>query len=459
MNTKHSQRIAIVGAGLGGSLLACFLARQGHEISLFERRSDPREEGFIGGRSINLAISERGLHALRGAGLETEVLKHAIPMPGRMIHPPSGAGHCALHYLPYSKNSTDRINSVSRSQLNLVLLDAAARHSNVTMYFDHRCESIDFKNPSIAFEDMRSHQRVSVETDRIVGADGAFSAVRLQMMLSMDRFEYSQHYLEHGYKELVIPPAAECGVPTDRHDGFAMEPKALHIWPRGGYMMIALPNEDRSFTCTCFWPYTGPNGLESLRSRDEILRYFETHFPDAVPLMPTLVEDYQRNPNGSLVTVRCQPWHLGDKALLIGDAAHAIVPFYGQGANAAFEDCVALDECVKAHAPNWHRVFEEFNQQRKTNADAIAAMAVDNFFEMRDKTASPVFRSRKKIEHALHGLFPKWFMPLYNMISFSTIPYAQARARSRRQWTIVCGTVMAVFAAIIFALFALLTNT
>jgi kynurenine 3-monooxygenase len=372
-----------------------------------------------------------------------------------MIHPVNGE----LRFLPYSRNSSDRINSVSRSQLNLLLLNAAAAYPGVTLKFDHRCESIDFKTSTITFHDSRSDSHVLHETDRIIGADGAFSAVRLQMMLNMDRFEYSQHYLDHGYKELLILPAAECGVDPKLHNGFAMEPNALHIWPRGGSMMIALPNEDCSFTCTCFWPYTGPNGLESLRSAGEIRRYFEAHFPDAVPLMPTLVDDYQRNPNGSLVTVRCNPWHLSDKALLIGDAAHAIVPFYGQGANAAFEDCVALDECVKAHAPNWQRVFEEFTEKRKFNADAIADMAVDNFFEMRDKTASPVFRGRKKIEHALHGLFPQWFTPLYNMISFSTIPYAQARARSRRQWTIVCGTAAAVLAVIVFALIALLTNT
>jgi kynurenine 3-monooxygenase len=455
MSAPPTQRIAIIGAGLGGSLLACYLARQGHEVCVYERRPDPRAAGLVSGRSINLAISARGLHALRGVGLEDAVLKHAIPMPGRMIHPVHGD----LHYLPYSKNPTDRINSVSRSQLNLILLNAAAAHPNVKLAFDHRCAAINFRTNTITFERLSGLPAIDVATDRIIGADGAFSAVRLQMMLNMDRFEYSQHYLEHGYKELTIPPAEVCGIDLNRFNGFAIDPNALHIWPRGGYMMIALPNEDRSFTCTCFWPHSGPNGLDSLRTPGEICHYFEMQFPDAVPLMPTLVEDYQRNPNGSLVTIRCSPWHLGNKCVLMGDAAHAIVPFYGQGANAAFEDCVALDECIKQNAPNWRHVFEAFGRQRKLHADAIADMAVDNFIEMRDKTASPVFRTRKRVEHALHRLFPQWFMPLYNMISFSTIPYAEARRRARRQWNVITRAAVSMLVLIILALILLFANT
>jgi kynurenine 3-monooxygenase len=455
--SSPTQRIAIVGAGLGGALLASYLARQGHEIHVYERLPDPRDKGFTGGRSINLAISARGLHALRGVGLEDEVLKHAIPMPGRMIHPPPG-GHGSLHFQAYSKDPTDRINSVSRAELNLILLNAAAAHPNVKFHFNHRCTSINFRTSTISFERLNGLPATDVSTDRVIGADGAFSLVRLNMMLSMDRFEYSQHYLEHGYKELTIPSAAACGVAVDRFNGFAMQPNALHIWPRGGSMMIALPNEDRSFTCTCFWPHCGPNGFEAMRTADDIRSYFEAHFPDAVPLMPTLVEDFQRNPVGSLVTVRCSPWHLGDKAVLMGDAAHAIVPFYGQGANAAFEDCIALDECIKEHAPNWQRAFEEFGRRRKPHADAIADMAVDNFIEMRDKTASSVFRTRKKIEHTLHRLFPQWFMPLYNMISFSTIPYAEARRRARTQTRIIAGIGMAIV-LILLVVILFLVNT
>ncbi len=450
---SSSQNITIVGAGLAGSLLACRLAKAGFNVSMYERRGDPRAAGFVGGRSINLAISARGIAALREAGLAEHVLQAAIPMPGRMIHDRSGG----LHYQAYSKNPTDHINSVSRSELNLILLRAAGAHPNVKMCFDHRCSTIDFKpaRPVITFE-KPDGSGVRVETDRIIATDGAFSAVRLQMMLHMDRFDYRQDYLQQGYKELHIPPASECGADPAKHGGYAMEPKALHIWPRGGYMMIALPNPDRSFTCTCFWPFAGENGFDRLRSDSDILAYFHEHFPDAVPLMPTLAEDFRRNPTSALVTVRCSPWHLHDKALLIGDAAHAIVPFYGQGANAAFEDCTALMRCIEAFPSDWLRTFSELGAVRKPNAEAIADMALENFVEMRDKTASPLFRGKKKVEHGLHALLPDWFHPQYNMISFSTIPYAAARARARFQ-TQVIAFVAALIVFIVLMFIAVVT--
>jgi len=445
---SSSERIAIIGAGLGGSLLACYLARMGYQVSVFERRPDPRIKGFVGGRSINLALSARGIHALTEVGLADAVLKTVIPMPGRMIHDPAGG----LHYQAYSKSPTDRINSVSRSDLNITLLKAAAAFSNVKLFFDHRCAAIDFDRPSITFEVGESRDPVTIETDRIIGTDGAYSAVRLQMMLKMDKFEYHQSFLEHGYKELTIPSASACGFAPDDprikdFDGFAMNPNALHIWPRGGLMMIALPNQDRSFTCTCFWPYTE---FERLRTESDIREHFQRHYPDAVPLMPTLVHDFQHNPIGSLVTIHCSPWRYKDKALIIGDAAHAIVPFYGQGANCAFEDCSVLAECLKQHAPNWEKVFAECDRLRKPNADAIAEMALHNFIEMRDHTASRLFRARKKLEHLLHRLFPNSFMPLYNMISFSTIPYAEALYRSKRQkrWMAI-GVLAVVVAALV----------
>lgn len=421
MPSATNNRIAIIGAGLGGSLLACYLGRAGFDVAVYERAPDPRRHGFVGGRSINLALSARGIHALREVGLADEVMKSVIPMPGRMIHAPDGH----LAFQPYSANPEDRINSVSRAGLNMILLNAAESYPNVKIMFDHRCVAIDFQKPAIIFEKPGAADRVTFATDRIIGADGAFSAVRLQMMLHMDRFEYRQEYLEHGYKELTIPATAV--------GEFAMEPHALHIWPRGGYMMIALPNQDRSFTCTCFWPLRGPNGFESIRTDEEILRFFTEHFPDAVPLMPTLVADYKRNPTGSLVTIHCSPWHCSDRALLIGDAAHAIVPFYGQGMNCAFEDCSVLADCIRRLGPDWKKIFESFAAQRKPNADAIAEMALDNFIEMRDKTASRLFRAKKRIEHALQGAFPNWFTPLYDLISFSTMPYAEARRRAMAQ--------------------------
>ncbi len=272
--------------------------------------------------------------------------------------------------------------------------------------------------------DSETGERTEHRGQLLIGADGAFSVVRNRMQKS-DRFDYSQHYLEHGYKELSIPPTA---------DGeFAMEPNALHIWPRGGYMMIALPNRDRTFTCTLFWPFEGPHGFAALNSDAEILDYFNAQFGDAVPLMPTLVHDFQTNPTSSLVTVRCEPWHCGDSVVLVGDAAHAIVPFYGQGMNAGFEDCVVLDEHVGRLGADWAKLLPAYSAARKPNGDAIADLALENFIEMRDKVSSRAFRARKKMETMLHRLLPRWYMPLYNMVTFSTIPYEETRRRAARQ--------------------------
>ena len=443
MSESRPQRVVIVGAGLAGSLMACYLGREGLDVWVYEKLSDPRVGGYVGGRSINLALSERGLTALREVGLADEVLKRVIPMPGRTIHPAEPGA--TLAFQAYSDNPNDRINSVSRGELSVHLINAAAKFPNVKFVFDHRCTNIDFSKPAITFYAAKQNRLVTADTDIIIGADGAFSAVRLQMMLNMDRFEYRQDYLQHGYKELTIPPT-----PSGE---FAMNPNALHIWPRGGHMMIALPNLDRSFTCTCFWPFAGPNGFEALKTPEDIRGYFAHHFSDAVPLMPTLVEDYQRNPTSSLVTIHCWPWHYKGKAVLIGDAAHAIVPFYGQGMNCAFEDCSALAALMRKRSLDVETIFRLYAEHRRPNADAIAEMALHNFVEMRDKTASSIFRMRKKIEHAVHHLFPKLFTPLYNMISFSTIPYAEAQrkaqAQSRALLILAAGTLGVILIAIV----------
>jgi kynurenine 3-monooxygenase len=269
-------------------------------------------------------------------------------------------------------------------------------------------------------------QRRVYAADTIIGADGAFSAIRTQMQ-KRERFDYSQSYLAHGYKELYIPPKPG--------GGFQMEPNALHIWPRGGFMMIALPNQDGSFTCTLFWPFEGPNSFANLRQPEDVLRFFQETYPDAVPLMPTLAHDFFANPTGSLVSIRCSPWHIRDRMVLLGDAAHAIVPFYGQGANAAFEDCVQLADCLRKSERNWEKAFASFEQSRKPNADAIADLALANFIEMRDRVSSPLFRFKKKVEKLLHALFPHSFIPLYTMVSFTTIPYADAVEKAARQDT------------------------
>jgi kynurenine 3-monooxygenase len=416
---EHATRVAIVGAGLAGALLANLLGEAGYEIEVFEHRPDPRTKGFIGGRSINLALSARGIHGLKRAGLAERVLADAIPMPGRMIHAPSGH----VTFQPYSKNPADAINSVSRGALNIALLDGADRYDNVKYRFEHRCVDVDLERPSVTAVRGAGGRAVEFDVDLVIGCDGAFSVVRGAMQ-RLDRFDYSQSYLAHGYKELTIPPTAT--------GDFAMPPGGLHIWPRGGSMMIALPNTDRSFTCTCFWPFTGPNGFDALQADDEILSFFKRTFPDAVPLMPTLVADYLRNPTSSLVTVRCAPWYHRDAVVLAGDAAHAVVPFYGQGINAGFEDCVLLADTLKEHGQNRERALATYYQGRKIHADAIADLAITNFLEMRDHVASTRFRMKKRIERTLHRLLPRWYTPLYNLVSFTLIPYAEAVRRTRR---------------------------
>jgi len=440
MPTPGSTRITIVGAGLAGALMACYLAKMGYRVAVYERRPDPRIAGAEGGRSINLALSARGIKGLAGVGLADSILQNAIPMRGRTLHSRSGS----IAFQPYSKNRSDAINSVSRAGLNLALIEAAAAYPNVELHFDHRCLDVDLDAPAAIFEhelapgtpDSKPRtQIVRVESDLIIGADGAFSAVRTKMQKT-ERFQYAQSYLEHGYKELNIPPREG----SSSEDRFVMEKNALHIWPRGGSMMIALPNADGSFTCTLFWPYEGRHSFAALKTPDQIERFFNEEYPDAVPLMPSLVEDYLRNPVGSLVTIKCQPWRHDGKVVLLGDAAHAIVPFYGQGMNCAFEDCISLADCLKNSPDDLGRALADFEADRKENADAIADMALDNFIEMRDKVASRAFRLKKRLEHLLHAIFPGAFTPLYNMVSFSTIPYAQARRQAQRQSFLILTT-------------------
>lgn len=410
----------IFGAGLAGTLMAVMLARRGHRVDLFERRPDPRRAGAERGRSINLALSTRGIEALRRAGLADEVLATAIPMRGRMIHPQAASP--ALMLLPYSRDPAHHINSVSRAGLNITLLNAAERQPGVAIHFGVRCLGVDFESSRASVLDLSIGSTRTIDTHTVIAADGAFSGVRSSMMLR-DRFDYSQSYLPHGYKELTIPPA-DAG-------GWRMEPNALHIWPRGTYMMIALPNQDGSFTCTLFWPFEGPHSFAALRSREDILRFFDEHFPDSLPLIPALADDFLHNPTSSLVTVRCSPWHVGGRAVLVGDAAHAVVPFYGQGMNCSFEDCAVLDECLSREPRDLETAFAEYGRLRKPNTDALADLAIANFIEMRDKVNDPEFIFRRKVDHALEALFPE-YRSLYEMVTFTTIPYAEASARAAR---------------------------
>jgi kynurenine 3-monooxygenase len=420
-------KFVLIGSGLAGGVLAAFLGRRGHEVELYERRADPREGNLVGGRSINLALSTRGIHALGELGIADEVLRHAIPMPGRMIHDKSGA----LHFSPYDRDPRNHINSIGRAALNATVIEAALRYPNVRVFFNHRCTGVDLDSATAHLVD--SSQPITVRGDSIIGVDGAFSAVRESMQRQLPNFEYDESYLAHGYKELTIPPAAD--------GSWRMEKNALHIWPRKSFMMIALPNPDGSFTCTLFWEFKGARSFETATNDDEVGRFFAEEFPDAVPLMPTLLEDFRENPTGSLVTIRCAPWVYREKVALVGDAAHAVVPFYGQGMNAAFEDCVVLDECLAALPADRERAFAAYFQRRKENADALADLAVANFIEMRDKTASRTFRAKKKLDHWLEAVLPGVYLPLYTMVTFTRLPYATAARRARIQDALVFAAI------------------
>jgi kynurenine 3-monooxygenase len=416
-------RFVLIGSGLAGGLLAAYLGRRGYDVDLYERRTDPREGNIVGGRSINLAISTRGIHALEQIGIADEALEHAIPMRGRMIHEKSGA----LHLSPYDVDPKKCINSIGRAALNTTVIEAAQRYPNVRVHFNHKCSDVDLESAVAHLE--TSNGTFSARGDAVIGVDGAFSAVRKSMQREIANFHYDESYLAHGYKELTIPP---------RPDGsWRMEKNALHIWPRKSFMMIALPNPDGSFTCTLFWEFEGPCSFATTKTDDDVRRFFEEEFPDAVPLMPTLLDDFRHNPTGSLVTIRCAPWSYRDKVCLVGDAAHAVVPFYGQGMNAAFEDCVVLDQCLEKFPQNRERAFAEYFHRRKENADALADLAIGNFIEMRDKTASKTFRAKKKLDHMLEAALPGIYLPLYTMVTFTRMPYAAAAKRARVQDSLV----------------------
>jgi kynurenine 3-monooxygenase len=422
-------KFVLIGSGLAGGLLAAYLGRRGYEVDLYERRGDPREGKMLEGRSINLALSTRGIHALQQIGLADEVLRHAIPMRGRMIHDKSGAQNLQ----PYDVDPNKHINSIGRAALNMTVIEAAQRFPNVRVHFNHKCTGADLDSATAQLLNSSTSQQMTASADAVIGVDGAFSAVRQSMQLKIDNFRYDESYLAHGYKELTIPPGP--------NGAWRMEKNALHIWPRKSFMMIALPNPDGSFTCTLFWEFEGPRSFATTKTNDEVRRFFEEEFPDAVPLMPNLLDDFKDNPTGSLVTIRCAPWVYQDKIALVGDAAHAVVPFYGQGMNAAFEDCVVLDECLAESTQDRHRAFAEYFARRKTNADALASLALGNFIEMRDKTASKTFRAKKKLDHFLEAALPGIYLPLYTMVTFTRIPYAQAALRARVQDAIVYGAL------------------
>lgn len=417
---SEKKNVIIIGAGLVGSLLGIYLAKRGHRVKLYERRGDMRTETMVAGRSINLALSDRGIKALQEVGIAEEILKIAIPMKGRLIHHPDGS----TVLQPYGKEG-QAINSVSRGELNKKLMDLAEANG-IELYFNHRCNVINWAANEVEFDNGEGTQASRVSADIIFGADGAYSAARLQHMLNHSTFEYHQYYIDCGYKELAIPAGAG--------NTFLMEKHALHIWPRRDYMLIALPNLDGSFTCTLFFPFEGPLSFQNLDAEEKVTKFFQDNFKDIVPLIPDLVQQFFRNPTSSLVTVKCYPWIRDDKFALIGDAAHAIVPFFGQGMNCGFEDCSVLNKLLDEHNEDWKKVMPAFQQLRKPDADAIADLAVNNFTEMRDKVADPKFLLQKKIEARLHEKHPDKWIPAYSQVTFSPhIRYSEALQNSQRQ--------------------------
>lgn len=416
------EKVIIIGAGLSGSLLAIYLAKRGIECEIYEARGDMRKNEMSAGRSINLALSNRGIAALKEVGLDEYMLSEAVPMYGRMIHDVQGN----QKLLPYSGRKGEFINSVSRAGLNIALMNEAEKHG-MQIHFNWFCAGFEaYGEKALAFANKETKKFKYIKDARVIGTDGAGSAIREWMRSGgVPRFNFSQSWLEHGYKELHIPP-------TENGD-FQMEKNALHIWARGSFMMIALPNFDGSFTCTLFLAHKGENSFEQLTDEKSLMNFFETNFADSIPLMPTLIEDFFTNPTGNLGTVKCFPWNVGGKSLLIGDSAHAVVPFYGQGMNASFEDCRILNELIENDGTDWEKVFNEFTEIRKPNADAIADMAEENFYEMRDAVANPIFQRKRELETKLEQTFPDYFSK-YSMVTFrEDLPYSVAKEKGNAQ--------------------------
>lgn len=423
-------QITLIGAGLAGSLLSIYLAKRGFEVEIFERRPDMRSAEISAGRSINLALSVRGLHALEKVGLKERIMQISIPMKGRMLHSLTGE----LNLVPYGRKESEVINSVSRAELNMQLM-SAAEQQGVEIHFNQKCTGMDFESGELKLHDEVTNQDSVTQREIVIGTDGSASAIRNDMARALDG-NFTKDDLEHGYKELTLP--------AGRNGEFLLEKNALHIWPRQSYMLIALPNSDGSFTCTLFFPMRGDLSFESLKTKKAVLAFFKEQFPDAFELMPALVEDFFTNPTGALATIRCQPWHLAGKACLLGDAAHAIVPFFGQGINCGFEDCTVLDECIENQSGDWQKIFQEFGTLRKINTDAIAELSLTNYFEMRDHVADSKFALKKQVEFALEEKYPEKFIPKYSMVSFHRIPYSVALAKGKVQEKILAELCAAI---------------
>ncbi len=421
---ERKQNILIIGAGLCGSLLALRLGQRGYNVSVYEMRPDLRKTDISAGRSINLAFSDRGNKAMKLVGIEEKVKKLCIPMNGRMLHDREGNTFLSN----YSGREYEYINSISRQDLNALLLDEAEKHENVNLYFNKKCKSVDFEKTTALFQDYKTKDEFIEDADCIIATDGAGSALRKSYYLGKKfLFSFSQDYLTHGYKELSILPAKDGDYKTYKN--------ALHIWPRGDFMVIALPNLDGSFTVTLFLSFSeGEYNFDNLTTPERVNEFFKKEFPDALELMPNLVEEFFENPTSPLGTVKCSPWNYKGNTLLMGDSAHAIVPFYGQGMNASFEDVVEFDKVLDQNLKNWEAIFKTYQKNRKPDTDAIADLAIDNFHEMKDHVGQSIFQEKRKIEMALEKEFPNEYSSKYSLVTFNEdIGYREAMLRGRAQ--------------------------
>jgi kynurenine 3-monooxygenase len=419
----------IVGAGLVGSLWAVYLSKAGYKVTIVERRPDIRKAEISAGKSINLALSTRGWKALDTVGVGDEIREIAIPMPGRMMHDLKGN----LTFQPYGKEG-QAIYSVSRGGVNAKMMDIAEKHGNAQIFYNERCYKADLEN-GIVYTETASGEKKQYQSDVVFAADGAFSAVRYNSFQILDRFNFSQNYIEDGYREILLPANAD--------GSYKLEKNALHIWPRGRFMLIALPNEDGSFTCTLFMPFKGENSFETLTTKEAVNTFFKTTFPDFYEMMPNIADAWEDHPLSSLAIIRCYPWTHG-KTALMGDAAHATVPFYGQGMNAGFEDCTVMWELMQKHNENWEKVFEEYQLMRKPDGDGVQDLSLHNYYVMRDYVADPKFLLQKKIEAHFSEKHPDKWMPLYSQVTFSHIRYSEAWKKGQIQDAIM-KKVMAAF--------------
>ena len=421
MNKK--EKILIVGAGLCGSLLALRMAQRGYQVEVYESRSGLRNSVISAGRSINLSLSDRGLKALRMAGLEKKARALCIPMKGRLMHDAASN----TFESNYSGRQGECINSISRGNLNGLLLTEAEKYSNVNIHFNTKCLEIDIESKIVHFQSSDSKEQFTVQADVIFGTDGAGSSLRKSYEKQFPAFKVSQEFLTHGYKELEIP--------ADKNGGHLISKEHLHIWPRGDYMLIALPNMDGSFTVTLFLSYSeGSYNFDNLITKEKIIEFFEKDFPDTLTLIPDVLKEFENNPTGKLGTVKCYPWAYKGNTLLLGDSSHAIVPFYGQGMNASFEDVFVFDSVLNQFEGDWTTVFSEFQKQRKIDADAIADLAIDNYYEMRDHVANPLFKEKRIVEMGLEKFFPTEYFSKYSLVTFNEhIGYHEAMTKGRAQ--------------------------